>query len=90
MGRLEDSGQRTVRCGVPIETLSRTMGHRSIKTTQIYAEVTNMKMDEDMKLLETRIGNKYQLLGAEKENDELLEFEKNNTEFRKPKLEEAI
>ncbi|NDV94518.1 site-specific integrase [Dysgonomonas sp. 521] len=76
--------------GIPIETLSRTMGHRSIKTTQIYAEVTNMKMDEDMKLLETRIGSKYQLPGAEKKTEELLEFEKNNTEFRKLKLEEAI
>ena len=76
--------------GVPIETLSRTMGHRSIKTTQIYAEVTNMKMDEDMKLLETRIGNKYQLPNAENKTDELLEFEKNNVELSKPKLEEAI
>lgn len=71
--------------GVPIETLSRTMGHRSIRTTQIYAEVTNMKMDEDMKLLETRIGEKYQLLNAENKTNELLEFEKNNTEFAKLK-----
>jgi integrase len=64
--------------GVPIETISRTMGHRSIKTTQIYAEVTNMKMDEDMRLLETRIGNKYQFPATENQTDELLEFEKNN------------
>lgn len=67
--------------GVPIETVSRTMGHRSIKTTQIYAEVTNMKMDEDMRLLETRIGNKYQFPDAENQTDELLEFEKNNSEL---------
>ncbi len=69
--------------GVPIETLSRTMGHRSIKTTQIYAEVTNMKMDEDMKLLETRIGDKYQFSVTENRADELLEFERNNTELVK-------
>lgn len=80
--------------GVPIETLSRTMGHRSIKTTQIYAEVTNMKMDEDMKLLETCIGNKY---GFSKNGNnnldksaDLLEFERNNAEFAKHELEEAI
>jgi integrase len=77
--------------GVPIETLSRTMGHRSIKTTQIYAEVTNMKMDEDMKLLESRIGNKYQLpkngTNNTKENQtaDLLEFERNNIKIIKQK-----
>jgi integrase len=76
--------------GVPIETLSRTMGHRSIKTTQIYAEVTNLKMDEDMKLLETRIGDKYQFSNVENKRNDLLEFEKNNTEFAKPKMEKAI
>jgi Site-specific recombinase XerD len=77
--------------GVPIETLSRTMGHRSIKTTQIYAEVTNMKMDEDMKLLETRIGDKYQFPNAENKTVELLEFEKNNNELvQQLKLKEAI
>ena len=82
--------------GVPIETLSRTMGHRSIKTTQIYAEVTNMKMDEDMKLLESRIGNKYQLPknGTNNTNEnqtaDLLEFERNNTELKQLKLEEGI
>jgi len=79
--------------GVPIETVSRTMGHRSIKTTQIYAEVTNMKMDEDMKQLEVRMGNKYQLptnRDNEKETDELFDFEKNNSEFINPKTKEAV
>jgi len=75
---------------VPIETLSRTMGHRSIKTTQIYAEVTNMKMDEDMKLLETRIGSKYQFPHTENKTDELVEFEKNNSELSELKLMEAV
>ena len=76
--------------GVPIETVSRTMGHRSIKTTQIYAEVTNMKMDEDMKLLETRIGGKYQFPDTKDKTDDLFEFEKNNSEFTGVKLEEAV
>jgi integrase len=76
---------------VPIETLSRTMGHRRIKTTQIYAEVTNMKMDEDMRLLETRIGSKYQLSDTGNKTNELIEFEKNNNELAQQlKLKEAI
>jgi hypothetical protein len=66
------------------------MGHRSIKTTQIYAEVTNMKMDEDMKLLESRIGNKYQFPDAGNKINELLEFERNNSGLAKLKLEEAV
>ncbi|MDR1706966.1 MAG: hypothetical protein LBR46_03075 [Prevotella sp.] len=66
------------------------MGHRSIKTIQIYAEVTNMKMDEDMKLLESRIGNKYQFPNADNKINELLEFERNNSGLVKPELEKAI
>ena len=41
--------------GVPIETISRMMGHKSIRTTQIYTEITNLKIDEDMKKLSKRI-----------------------------------
>lgn len=31
------------------------LGHSQIKTTQIYAKITNDKIDEDMKALEKRI-----------------------------------
>jgi site-specific recombinase XerD len=47
--------------GVPIETLSRMLGHSSIYTTQIYAEVTRTKLNEDMSNLEKRIEGKYEL-----------------------------
>jgi site-specific recombinase XerD len=47
--------------GVPIETLSRMLGHSSIYTTQIYAEVTRTKLNEDMTNLEKRIEGKYEL-----------------------------
>ncbi len=47
--------------GMPIETLSRMMGHLSIKTTQIYAEVTRTKINEDMTNLAERIQGKYEL-----------------------------
>ena len=49
----------TLSQGVPIETVSRMMGHRSIATTQIYAKITNKKVNEDMKLLSERITAKY-------------------------------
>jgi len=47
--------------GLSIETLSRTMGHQDISTTQIYAKITTQKIDEDMQALEKRLGNKYRL-----------------------------
>ncbi|GHV48609.1 hypothetical protein FACS1894181_04810 [Bacteroidia bacterium] len=47
--------------GVPIETLSQMMGHKSIKTTQIYAKITRTKLNVDMTKLEKRIEGKYKL-----------------------------
>ena len=37
--------------GVPIETVSKMLGHKSIKTTQICAKITDMKMSNDMQKL---------------------------------------
>lgn len=52
----------TLSLGVPIETVSRMMGHTSISTTQIYAQVTDTKVDEDMrKLRATGFGNRTDL-----------------------------
>ena len=47
--------------GVPIESLSQMMGHLSIKTTQIYAEVTRTKINEDMTNLAKTIEGRYDL-----------------------------
>ena len=44
----------TLSQGVPIETVSRMMGHKSISTTQIYAKVTDDKVDRDMRCLRER------------------------------------
>ena len=41
--------------GVPIETLSSILGHTSIRTTQIYAKITNKKISEDMTALAEKI-----------------------------------
>lgn len=37
--------------GMPIETLSRILGHTNIRTTQIYARITNKKISQDMAVL---------------------------------------
>ena len=45
--------------GVPIESVSRMMGHTDIHTTQRYARVNNDKIANDMKKLSLRIADKY-------------------------------
>jgi site-specific recombinase XerD len=43
--------------GVPIESVSRMLGHRHIATTQRYARVSNEKIILDMKRLSVSIEN---------------------------------
>jgi integrase len=61
MGRHTYASEITLSQGVPIESVSRMLGHRDLRSTQIYAKITNDKINEDMKALETRMKNKYQL-----------------------------
>ena len=52
----------TLSLGVPIETVGKMMGHMRIETTQLYAKVTDRKVDEDMKRLKsTGFGKQIQL-----------------------------
>ena len=51
----------TLSQGMPIETVSRLLGHTNIKTTQIYAKITNEKISRDMSALTERLGDKYRL-----------------------------
>ena len=49
-------GTLMVSAGVPMESISKMMGHTNIRTTQGYAKVTDDKISEDMdKLIEKRI-----------------------------------
>ena len=41
-------GTLTLEAGVPIESIAKMMGHSSIASTQIYAQVTDKKISKDM------------------------------------------
>lgn len=45
----------TLSKGVPIESVSKMLGHTNIKTTQIYARITNKKIEEDMTKLAEKL-----------------------------------
>lgn len=47
--------------GVPIETISKMMGHRSIRTTQIYAEITGQKVLKDMERLSDNLKEEFSM-----------------------------
>ncbi len=49
-------GTMSLSAGIPIESIAKMMGHASIASTQIYAQVTDNKISEDM----DRLIRKYQ------------------------------
>lgn len=48
--------------GVPLETVSKMMGHSKITTTEIYARITSQRVNEDMKTLSQETKSRYNLL----------------------------
>nr|WP_295924349.1 site-specific integrase [uncultured Dyadobacter sp.] len=48
----------TLQNGVPIESVSKMLGHTSIRTTQIYAKILDLKVSEDMQALKGRLAKK--------------------------------
>ncbi len=50
----------TLTNGVPIETVSKLLGHIKLTTTQIYAKVIERKVSDDMNNLRDFLNNKSQ------------------------------
>ena len=49
--------------GVPIESVSKMLGHTNIKTTQLYARITNKKIENDMEQLADKLGKFNSAMG---------------------------
>ncbi|MBB6271183.1 integrase [Pedobacter cryoconitis] len=47
----------TLANGVPIESVSKMLGHTDIKTTQHYAKILDLKLSQDMALLKIRLAD---------------------------------
>jgi integrase len=45
----------TLSNGVPIETVSKMLGHKSLKQTQHYAKIVDLKISEDMAALKGKL-----------------------------------
>jgi site-specific recombinase XerD len=48
----------TLSNGVPIESVSKMLGHTKITTTQVYAKVIERKLSNDMQLLKQKLSEK--------------------------------
>lgn len=49
--------------GVPIEMVSSILGHKDIKTTQIYAKITKEKLNKDMDKLSLQLNHIEEYMG---------------------------
>lgn len=51
----------TLTNGVPIESISKMLGHNSLRTTQVYAKVIGKKLANDMIILQKRLEEKQKM-----------------------------
>ena len=52
----------TLTQGVPLETVCKMLGHKRIITTQIYAKVTDDKINADTRVLNERIAERFSVV----------------------------
>lgn len=60
-GRHTYATEITLSHGVPLETVSKMLGHSRIATTQIYAKVTDEKIDTDTRTLDNKIAERFSI-----------------------------
>jgi site-specific recombinase XerD len=60
----------TLSNGVPLETVSKMLGHTSLKTTQHYAKILDKKISEDMMILKSKF-KKSSVILAQNDNQEI-------------------
>jgi site-specific recombinase XerD len=51
----------TLNNGIPLETVSKMLGHTKLSTTQIYVHVLERKISDDMKMLRKKFSNKEEI-----------------------------
>ena len=56
----------TLSNGVPLETVSKMLGHTSLKTTQHYAKILDKKISEDMMILKSKFKSSGVISGQNK------------------------
>ena len=61
-GRHTYATEITLGHGVPLETVSKMLGHSQIETTQIYAKVTDDKINADTQILDERIAERFSVV----------------------------
>ncbi len=60
----------TLTNGVPIESVSKMLGHQDLRTTQHYAKIVDRKISDDMKALKLKLAEKEAAKSTSRKNHE--------------------